>query len=313
MKKLVVCALTASMVLGVTSPVYAEEEKTYKIGMSIDTTSQPWRAGLADDVTKEAEKYDNVELTVTDAGGDTNKQISDVEDLITKGVDAILISPAESQPLSAICKTAVEAGIYVVVLDRELAGDGWTTFIGANNADIGAAAGEFIKEYMTENDLKNLVMIEGSAGTITCVDRTDPVLEAIEGTDINVVAEQSANWLQEEAMEVAENLLQANPEGTIDVIYSECDAMTLGVIAALKNAGRDDVKLVSIDGQKEALAEVKNGKIVGEFTYPFPGAKGVQVAMQLIDGEEVERRIDIDSVFINADNVEDYYDPDAAF
>lgn len=88
MKKLVVCALTASMVLGVTSPVYAEEEKTYKIGMSIDTTSQPWRAGLADDVTKEAEKYDNVELTVTHAGGDTNKQISDVEDLITKGVDA---------------------------------------------------------------------------------------------------------------------------------------------------------------------------------------------------------------------------------
>jgi len=166
---------------------------------------------------------------------------------------------------------------------------------------------------MTENDLKNLVMIEGSAGTITCVDRTEPVLEAIEGTDINVVAEQSANWLQEEAMEVAENLLQANPEGTIDVIYSECDAMTLGVIAALKNAGRDDVKLVSIDGQKEALAEVKNGKIVGEFTYPFPGAKGVQVAMQLIDGEEVERVIDIDSVFINADNVEDYYDPDAAF
>ena len=73
------------------------------------------------------------------------------------------------------------------------------------------------------------------------------------------------------------------------------------------------VKLVSIDGQKEALAEVKNGKIVGEFTYPFPGAKGVQVAMQLIDGEEVERVIDIDSVFINADNVEDYYDPDAAF
>ena len=60
MKKLVVCALTASMVLGISSPVYAEEEKTYKIGMSIDTTSQPWRAGLADDVTKEAEKYDNV-------------------------------------------------------------------------------------------------------------------------------------------------------------------------------------------------------------------------------------------------------------
>jgi len=97
------------------------------------------------------------------------------------------------------------------------------------------------------------------------------------------------------------------------VIYSECDAMSLGVIAAMKNAGRDDIKIVSIDGQKEALAEVQKGTIVGDFTYPFPGAKGVQVAMQLIDGEEVDRVIDMDSVFIDPENVEEYYDPNSVF
>jgi len=311
-KRAATIAAVALFTLGMAVTAFAGE-KTYKIGMSIDTTSQPWRAGLADDVVKEAAKYPEIELTVTDAGGDTNKQISDVEDLITKEVQAILISPSESQPLAAVCKQALEAGIYVVVLDRELTGEDWTTFIGANNANIGKAAGEFIKEYMTENGLKNLVMIEGSAGTITCVDRTDPVLEALEGTDINIVAEQSADWLQETAMEVTENLLQANPEGTIDVIYSECDAMSLGVIAAMKNAGRDDIKIVSIDGQKEALAEVQKGTIVGDFTYPFPGAKGVQVAMQLIDGEEVDRVIDMDSVFIDPENVEEYYDPNSVF
>lgn len=125
------------------SRVQAEEtEKTYKIGMSIDTTSQAWRAGLVEDVSKEAALHPEVELTITDANGNTEKQISDVEDLITKGVQAILISPIETQPLTNVCKKAYDQGIHVIVLDRELEGEDWTCFIGANNRNIGAAAGE---------------------------------------------------------------------------------------------------------------------------------------------------------------------------
>lgn len=289
------------------------ESKVYKIGMSIDTTSQAWRAGLVEDVTTEAEKHDDVELTVTDADGSSTKQISDVEDLITKGVDAILISPIESQPLTAVCKKAYDQGIHVIVLDRELEGEDWTCFIGANNKDIGKAAGEFIKEYMAENNLTKLVEIQGTPGSSPCRDRSEPVDEALEGSGIEMVAQQPGNWIETDAIEVTENLLQAYPEGEIEVIYAQCDVMALGALKALKSAGREEIKIISIDGQKEAYEAIKDGSMVGTFTYPFPGAEGVKTAIRLIDGETVDKVIDMPSQLITEDNVDDVYDPDSVF
>lgn len=290
-----------------------EEAKTYKIGMSIDTTSQAWRAGLVEDVTTEAEKHDDVQLTVTDADGSSTKQISDVEDLITKGVDAILISPIESQPLTDVCKKAYDQGIHVIVLDRELEGEDWTCFIGANNKDIGKAAGEFLREYMTENGFTKLVEIQGTPGSSPCRDRSEPVDEALEGSGIEMVAQQPGNWIETDAIEVTENLLQAYPEGEIEVIYAQCDVMALGALKALKSAGREEIKIISIDGQKEAYEAIKAGSMVGTFTYPFPGAEGVKTAIRLIDGETVDKVIDMPSQLITEDNVDDVYDPDSVF
>ncbi len=289
------------------------DSKIYKIGMSIDTTSQAWRAGLVEDVTTEAKKHDDVQLTVTDADGSSTKQISDVEDLITKGVDAILISPIESQPLTDVCKKAYDQGIHVIVLDRELEGDDWTCFIGANNKDIGKAAGEFIREYMTENSFTRLVEIQGTPGSSPCRDRTEPVDEALEGSEIEMVAQQPGNWIETDAIEVTENLLQAYPEGEIEVIYAQCDVMALGAMKALKSAGREEIKIISIDGQKEAYEAIKAGSMVGTFTYPFPGAEGVKTAIKLIDGEKVDKVIDMPSQLITEDNVDDVYDPDSVF
>lgn len=291
----------------------ADGEVKYKIGMSIDTTSQAWRAGLVEDVSTEAAKHPEVELTITDANGNTEKQISDVEDLITKGVQAILISPIESQPLTNVCKKAYDQGIHVIVLDRELEGEDWTCFIGANNRDIGAAAGEYLVDYMGENGYTKLVEIQGTPGSSPCRDRSEPMVEKIEGTDIELVAQQTANWIESEAITVTENLLQAYPEGEIEVIYAQCDVMALGALKAMKSAGRDEIKIVSVDGQKEALEAIKNGEMVGTFTYPFPGALGVQTAMELIDGGSVDKTISMESVFIDASNVDEYYDPDSVF
>ncbi len=290
-----------------------KEAKVYKIGMSIDTTSQAWRAGLVEDVTTEAEKHGDVELTVTDADGNSTKQISDVEDLITKGVDAILISPIESQPLTDVCKKAYSQGIHVIVLDRELEGEDWTCFIGANNKDIGKAAGEFIREYMTENGLTKLVEIQGTPGSSPCRDRSEPVDEALEGSGIEMVAKQPGNWIETDAIEVTENLLQAYPKGEIEVIYAQCDVMALGALKALKTAGREEIKIISIDGQKEAYEAIKDNAMVGTFTYPFPGAEGVKTAIKLIDGGSVDKVIDMPSQLITEDNVDDVYDPDSVF
>lgn len=290
------------------------EKKVYHLGMSIDTTNQAWRAGLAENVTTAAAKYDNVELTVTDAGGSVEKQISDVEDLISKGVDAILISPADSQGLTSVCADAYNAGIPVIVLDRELKGEEWTCFIGANNWNIGVDVGNYLVEMMTEKGLTNLVIIAGSAGDSPAYDRTQPVYDAIEGTGISVIAEQPADWMQPNALEVMENLLQADiGKNEIQVVYAECDSMALGCLQAIEEAGRDDIIVVSIDGQKEAFQAIIAGTMNACFTYPFPGELGVETAIKIIDGETVDRVIDMDSTKVDASNVNDLYNPDSVF
>jgi len=292
----------------------ATETKKIKIGMSIDTTNQPWRAGLVNDVKAEAAKHPEVELIVTDGQGDSNKQISDVEDLITRQVDVIMISPHEGQPLTPVCVKAYEAGIPVLVLDRSLETDKYTSFIGANNRAIGQSAGEYILKYMTENNLTKVVELQGTPGSSPCRDRSEPFVDEMKkNSNITIVAQQTANWNENEALQVTENMLQANPKGSIDLIYAQCDAMALGAIKAIKAAGREEIKIVSIDGQKQALEAIQAGTMLGTFTYPFPGAEGVRVAIKIANGETVDKLIEIPSVFIDSTNVDQLYDPNSPF
>ena len=128
-----------------------------------------------------------------------------------------------------------------------------------------------------------------------------------------MVAQQAGNWIETDAIEVTENLLQAYPEGEIEVIYAQCDVMALGAMKALKSAGREEIKIISIDGQKEAYEAIKAGSMVVTFTYPFPGAEGVKTAIKLINGEKVDKVIDMPSQLITEDNVDDVYDPDSVF
>lgn len=295
------------------APAEEPAAKVYKLGMSIDTTNQAWRAGLAENVASACAKNPNIELTLTDAGGSVEKQISDIEDLMARGVDAILLSPADSQGLTAVCADAYKQGFPVIVLDRELQGEDWTCFIGANNKNIGADVGEYLVKMMGEKGLTNLVIITGKAGDSPCVDRTEPVHAAIEGTDIKIVAEQPADWNQPNALTVMENLLQSDTNNEIQVVYAECDSMALGALQAIQEAGRDDILIVSIDGQKEAFAEIKAGTIDACFTYPFPGELGVEYAIKIIDGETVDKVIDMDSTQVDASNVDTYYNPDSVF
>lgn len=291
-----------------------KEQKKFKIGLSIDTTNQPWRAGLVRDVTEEAKKHPEIELIVTDGQGTSSKQISDVEDLITKGVDVILISPHEGQPLTPVTAQAFKKGIPILVLDRELEGDQFTAFIGANNISIGKQAGEYVLKYMTDNKLTKVVEIQGTPGSSPCRDRTEPFEKVLsQNSDIKIVARQTANWNENEALTVMENLLQANPKGSIDLVYAQCDAMALGAMKAIKSAGRDEIKIVSIDGQKQAYEAIKNKTMVATLTYPFPGSEGIKTALKILNGEKVEKLIEIPSVLVDATNVEKLYDPNSAF
>ena len=131
--------------------------------------------------------------------------------------------------------------------------------------------------------------------------------------DIKIVAQQPADYEESKALEVMENILQAHPRGTIDLVYCHSDTMALGAIKTMKAADRMEIAVVGCDAQKQALEAIMRGEMLATFTYPFPGAMGIQTALKILGGEEVPKRITLPTTLITKDNVKEFYDPNALF
>jgi ribose transport system substrate-binding protein len=234
------------------------------IGYSQMENNGPWRIAqtksMQDEASKRSDKYDFV---YTDAQGQTSKQVSDVEDLIARRVDAIFLSPREFEGLAPALQAAKAAKIPVFLIDREAAGkvgEDYVTFIGSNFVEEGQRVGEWTVKN-TEGKA-GIVILEGTAGSSVARDRNQGFMDAIKGQpDMKILASQPANFTRAEGQKVMENLIQAQGK-KITVVYTHNDEMALGAIQALKAAGMNpgkDVKVVSVDGQKSALEAIQAG------------------------------------------------------
>src|SRR5262245_60113180 len=120
-----------------------ERSGKYLIGFSQANLGEPWRVAMNAEVAARAKDFADLEIVYADAQQDNAKQVADVENFLRQKIDLLIISPNEAKPLTAVVKRAFESKIPVIVLDRNIEGDTYTTFIGADNRAIGRAAGEF--------------------------------------------------------------------------------------------------------------------------------------------------------------------------
>lgn len=287
----------------------------FLIGFSTDTTTSAWRSKMVLEMQKAVEaNSDKLELIVTVAEDDTNKQISDIEDLVTRGINLLIVSPHVADPLTPIVRDVYESGIPVIVIDREVSGESFTTFIGASNVLIGEAAGRIIVEELDGKG--NVIELQGTAGASPTIGRGEPMRAILdEYPDINLIASQNCDYNEMNALETMENLLQVHGPGEIDLVYAHADNMALGAMKAIDAAGRsgDGIRIIGIDAQKQAFEAIKAGTFVGTFTYPWPSEKAIEIALKILNGEEVEKRYDLDTVFVDASNVDQFYDPDSEY
>lgn len=293
----------------------ADNGEKFLIGFSTDTTTSAWRSKMVLEMEKAVEaNSDKLELITTVAEDDTNKQISDIEDLVTRGIDLLIVSPHVADPLTPIVREVYESGIPVIVVDREVSGDAFTTFIGASNVLIGEAAGKIIAEEL--NGKGNVIELQGTAGASPTIGRGEPMRAILEEyPDIKLIASQNCDYDEMTALETMENLLQVHGPGEIDLIYAHADNMALGAMKAIDAAGRseDGIRIIGIDAQKQAFEAIMNGTFVGTFTYPWPSEKAIEIALKILNGEEVEKRYDLDTVFVDSSNVDQFYDPDSEY
>ena len=175
----------------------------------------------------------------------------------------------------------------------------------------GKVCGELMLEALGEEG-GDIVILMGPAGNTGAELRQQGFDEATKGAKINVVDMQVADFQRVKAVEIFENLLQANPD--LDGVFCHNDEMALGVCQVLEAAGRDDIKVVGYDGQKDALESVMAGKLYGTARKVVEFPYSLDMAYEyLTTGKIVDNDVNLPPIKIDASTVNDYYDPEAVF
>ncbi|PDT50126.1 sugar ABC transporter substrate-binding protein [Sinorhizobium fredii] len=255
------------------------------IGASLLTQQHPFYISLADAMTKAAEAQ-KVSLEVAIANQDLSKQLADIEDFITKGVDVIVISPVDSQGVRAAITKAQKAGIQVITVDIPAVGADVTSFVGTDNFAGGERAAELMAKSIGG---KGGVAIIDYPTVQSVVDRVEGFKKGLEQyPDIKIVAIQPG-ITRPEALAAAQNILQANPD--IVGVFGFGDDAALAAVAAVKAAKLDaQVKVIGFDGMEEARNAVKNEPAMVGVIAQYPDEMGkvaVETAVKVIKGEEV--------------------------
>ena len=316
MKRISAAILTLVLVLGTVGSVAAQNDaEKIKIGMANLSLCCPYFIGMSEAVEQEASVYDNIEVLVTNADGDVEKLTSDIEDLIAKKVDGIVLSGAFINAAPQALAAIKEAGIPVVMVDRLLTGGDYTSWVGPDNHAIGVQDGEFIVEQLGGQG-KLGVIRGGPADNTIGSDRTDGMLSQVEPTEIEVITYPDfAGWSTDGGFTAAETLLAQNPD--LNAIFCENDSMCLGAQKVIEDQGlADQVFVVGVDGETAALVEImKDGvyKATGLNSSDQIGRAGFNRLMAILAGANAEKDTVMPSPLITIDNVQQFYNPDSVF
>ncbi len=274
------------------------------IGMSQCNLGEPWRVQMDADVRAAADQHDNLRVIFKDAQNESLTQRAQVEEFVEQGVDLIIISPKEAAPLTRPVAEAYQRGIPVIVLDRAVQGDLYTTFIGADNVRIGREAGRWIRERLGGRG--RIVELKGLMTSVPGQDRNQGFLQGLEldqNPGMEIVFSGEMQWLEPNARREMESALTTNAE--IDVVYAHNDPGAHGAWLAARGVGREeDMLFVGIDAlPHEGQQYVVQGIMDATFLYPTGGEEAIDVALDILSGVEVPKHVTLGTRLFTPENV----------
>lgn len=292
-----------------------EQKERYKVGFSQMESNNPWRIAETKSFHDTAESC-GWDLIATDAAGSAAKQVADVDSMIAQGIDVLFLPPREEKPLIPAVMKAKAAGIPTFLVDRSVdpavaqAGTHYIAFLGSDFIEQGNRAAEWLIENF-DGDKGVIVELEGTTGSSPANDRKKGFDDRILQDDrFEIVASQSGDFARDLGRQVMETLLQAHPD--VNVVYAHNDEMAIGAIQALELAGRkpgEDVTIVSIDGTRDALQAIIDGKMgVTVESSPFFGPLACDVMKRYAAGEEIEPWVKVEDRIFTAENAADHID-----
>lgn len=300
------------------APAFAQEGETKVIGVSIPAATHGWAGGMnyfaQATVDRLEETYPQLDFVLATAS-DPAKQVNDIEDMVaTRNIDALVVLPFESEPLTGPVQNVKASGAWITVVDRGLSQEGIEDlYVAGDNPGFGRVAGEYMAQAMPEGG--KIVVLRGIPTTIDN-ERVEGFQAAIEGKNIEVLGMEHGDWNRDKAFTVMQDFLSRHPQ--IDAVWASDDDMAVGVLGAIEAAGRSDIKFVlGGAGMKEMIKRTMDGDamIPANVTYP-PAmiATAIELtAVGLVSQAPVSGDFVIGSVLITPENAETYYYPDSPF
>ena len=282
------------------------------VGFSQMENDGPWRIAETNSMKSEAARLaDKFELAITDAQGQTSKQVSDVEDLVSRGVRAIFLAPRERNGLEPALQAAKQANIPVILVDREAAGTPGVDFVTVLKSDFieqGRRAAEWLAQ--KTNGKANIVELTGTSGASVSQDRQQGFADEIKKhPEMKVIASQTGNFNRAEGQKVMQNIIQSL-RGQITAVYAHNDEMAIGAIQALKSAGMTpgkDILIVSVDGEKAALQAIIDGDMNATVeSNPRFGPLAFETLQKFLNGEKIPPKIILPDRFFDASNARQF-------
>jgi ribose transport system substrate-binding protein len=257
-----------------------------RIGLAVANLQADFFNQIKQSVDAEAAKL-GAEVQVSDAGGDSATQVNQIQDFISRQVQAIIYIPAGATAAGVPVKAAEQANIPVVAVDRNAPDAPAKTFIATDSVAAARTLGDWVVKQ--SGGQGQLAILQGQIGTTPQVDRQTGFEEALQDAPgIEVVAQQPADWAQDKAFSVAQDMLQANPD--INIMWGQADAMALGAAQAVSVSNvPQDVLIVGFDGDVAGIQAVKDGTVDATMVQQTQemGRLAVQSACDLVAGEDV--------------------------
>lgn len=279
--------LTLIVLCGCTS---SGKQKRHVIGLSQCMLDDAWREAMINDMRIEASNYDDVEIIIKDAQNNNETQIQQIRDLIRQKVDVLIISPYQSEPITAVAEEAYRAGIPTIITDRKVNTDQYTSFVGANNYEIGLAAGNYAAHYLPPNAI--ILEIWGLMQTSPAQERHKGFVDALREREDLSFRKIEGQWLVDTARMELRRL--EHPE-QIDFVYAHNDMMAIAAreyFMAWDSIRGRDLRIIGVDAVAGAgLEAVEDGRINASFLYPTGGEQVIRTAMRIIQGEPVDKFI----------------------
>lgn len=288
------------LVLIITVLTDCRKEPTYRIGVS-QCSEDDWRQLMNEEIEREIMFHPEATVEIRSADDSNDKQISDIRYFIESGFDIIIAAPNEADALTPIISEAYDKGIPVLLFDRNVNGDKYTAFQGADNAAIGSAAARYAHMLLPSGG--NVIELEGLPGSTPTIERARGFHNVTDSVgNMEIVASVAANWNYDDARRVADSLLSLHPDAAL--VYAHNDRMAIGAADAARSRGLHPY-IIGIDAAPTiGMKAVDEGKIDATFLYPTEGEELVRTALAILNGEDYEKKLLTPATpAINRDNV----------